>query len=213
MRSPEALSRQNDSIAQQTVKRQHANIGLNMRSITGASAPVTGPNRPLCGAHQIGPLLPISGCPIGRIVPVGSSKIQTEHCVLARPLGRRLTESSDADAPCQPTFDSGLHKIGRQKGQRYRHIDLTYAALLSLSDAFDGDACVVDKLLEPAAPPRDRGDQGSASLSADRTSILGLNGIRHEYLPPLFRRRLVPRDVKGEVTLWAAFASARAIVF
>src|SRR5215510_6518575 len=104
--------------------------------------------------------------------------------MLARPLGWSVTESSDASASRQPAFDSGFHKIGRQEGQRYRHIDLTQAALLSLSDAFDSDACVFDKLLKPTAPARDCGDQGGASLGADRTSILGCNGIRHEYLPP-----------------------------
>ena len=73
-----------------------------------------------------------------------ASSSEAEHCVLARPLDGGITEPSDADAPRQPTFDSGLHKIGRKKGQRYRHIDLTYAALLSLSDAFDRDGCVID---------------------------------------------------------------------
>src|SRR5262245_1573744 len=98
--------------------------------------------------------------------------------MLARPLGWSVTESSDASASRQPAFDSGFHKIGRQEGQRYRHIDLTQAALLSTSYAFDSDACIIDKLLEPAAPPRDRGDQGGAGLRADRASVLGFNGIR-----------------------------------
>src|SRR5215510_2944420 len=65
----------------------------------------------------------------------GASISQAEHCVLARPLGRGITKSSDADAPRQPAFDSRLHKIGRQESQRYCHIDLTQAAVLSPSDA------------------------------------------------------------------------------
>jgi hypothetical protein len=84
-----------------------------------------------------------------------------------------------------------------------------HAALLSPSDAFDSNACIIDKLLEPATPARDRGDQGGAGLRADRTSVSGFNGIRDEDLPPPFRRRLSPRDVKGEVTLCAAFMSLR----
>src|SRR5215510_10261961 len=84
--------------------------------------------------------------------------------MLARPLGWSVTESSDASASRQPAFDSGLHKIGRQEGQRYRHVDLTQAALLSVSDAFDSDACVLDKLLEQAAPSRDRSDPGIAFM-------------------------------------------------
>src|SRR5262245_22702994 len=138
----------------------------------------------------------------------GASNSETEHCVLARPLGRCITKSSDPNDPWQPAFDGGLHKIWRQEGQRYRHIDLTQAAPLSLSDAFDGDGCIIDKLLEPMAPTRDRGDQGGASLGADRTSILGFNDIRHEYLPRPFRWWFAPRNVK-EVTLRAAFASLR----
>src|SRR5262245_10621975 len=129
--------------------------------------------------------------------------------MLARPLSRRITKSSDPNAPWQPAFNSRLHKIGRQESQRYCHIDLTQAAVLSPSDALDSDVCVLDKLLEPVAPARDRDDQGCASLGADRTSVLGFNGIRQEYLPPSFRWWLVPRDMKGEVTLCAAFASLR----
>jgi hypothetical protein len=55
----------------------------------------------------------------------GSTSNETEHCVLARPFARRITESSDTHAPRQPAFNSGLHEIGRQEGERYHHIDLT----------------------------------------------------------------------------------------
>ena len=129
--------------------------------------------------------------------------------MLARPLSRRITKSSDPNAPWQPAFNSRLHKIGRQESQRYCHIDLTQAAVLSPSDALDSDVCVLDKLLEPVAPARDRDDQGCASLGADRTSVSGFNCIRDEDVPSSFRRWLLPRDVKGEVTLCAAFAALR----
>jgi hypothetical protein len=46
----------------------------------------------------------------------GSTSNETEHCVLARPFARRITESSDTHAPRQPSFDSCLHKIGCQEG-------------------------------------------------------------------------------------------------
>ena len=41
--------------------------------------------------------------------------------------------------------------------------------------------------------------------SAVNNERLGFNGIRQENLPPPFRRRLVPWDMKSEVTLRARF--------
>src|SRR5262249_14685810 len=108
-----------------------------------------------------------------------------------------------------PAFDRSLDEIGSEECKRDRHVDLADAAALAFGDVFDVQACVIDKLLEPTTPTRDRGDEGCAGLRADRTSVLGLDGIRHEYLPPPFRQWLMPRDVKGEVTRCAAFASLR----
>src|SRR6266545_3823345 len=120
--------------------------------------------------------------------------------MLPRPFGGCVHEASNSYPARQPPFDRSFDEIGSEECERDRHADLAVAASLALGDAFDSDACVIDNLLKPAASPRDRGNQGCASLGADRTSVLGFNGIRHEYLPPPFRRRLVPRDVKGEVT-------------
>jgi hypothetical protein len=51
---------------------------------------------------------------------------------------------------------SRLDEIGGEECERDRHVDLSDAAPLALGNAFDSDACVVDKLLESAAPPRSR---------------------------------------------------------
>src|SRR5262245_14965915 len=48
-----------------------------------------------------------------------------------------------------------------------------------------------------------------SAFGADRASALGLNMIGQENLPPPPRWPLVPRDVKGEVTLREALASLR----
>ena len=93
--------------------------------------------------------------------------------MLARPLDWRIAQSGDADAAGKPTFDGGLHKIGREEGERDCHVDLAYAAPLALRDAFDAGFCIIDKLVEPTASPGDRRDQGGARFRADRTSVLG----------------------------------------
>ena len=46
----------------------------------------------------------------------GSNR-QTEHRVLAGPLGRSIAQASDADAARQSPFDGSLHEVGREEGQ------------------------------------------------------------------------------------------------
>jgi len=55
---------------------------------------------------------------------------QTKPLKLQRPFGRRITESGDADAARKPPFDGGLDQSRRDECHRYRHVDLTNAALL-----------------------------------------------------------------------------------
>jgi hypothetical protein len=83
---------------------------------------------------------------------------QAEHRVLAGPLDRRISQTLDANPARQSTFDGCAHEIGREEGQRYRHIDLTYAAPFAFGDAVDISCCIIDKFLEPTASARDRGD-------------------------------------------------------
>ena len=76
---------------------------------------------------------------------------ETEHRRLAGPLDGRIAQAGDADAVWQSTFDSSLHKIRCKKSERYGHVDLAYAALLALSDAFHVRVCIRHKLVEPTA--------------------------------------------------------------
>ena len=56
---------------------------------------------------------------------------QTKPRKLQRPFGRRITQAGDADAARKPPFNGGLDQSRRDKCHRYRHVDLTNAALLA----------------------------------------------------------------------------------
>ena len=99
-----------------------------------------------------------------------------------RPLDWRIAQSGDADPTGESTFNGRLHKIGRNEGKRYCHVDLAYAAPFALRDAFDAGFCIIDKLVEPPASPGDRRDQGRARFRADGTSVLGIEGVRQKDL-------------------------------
>src|SRR5262249_49096769 len=62
---------------------------------------------------------------------------QTKPLKLQRPFGRRITQGGDADAARKPPFDGGLDQSRRDECHRYRHVDLTNAALLAHGNAFD----------------------------------------------------------------------------
>jgi len=100
-------------------------------------------------------------------------------------------EMTHAHSARQPAFDRGPDEMGGKESERDRHIDFSDAAALALGNAFDGDACILDNLLKPTAPARNRGDQGGAGLRADRTRAFGLNVVRQENFAPPFRWWLV----------------------
>ena len=62
---------------------------------------------------------------------------QTKALKLQRPFGRRITQAGDADAARKPPFDGGLDQSWRDECHRYRHVDVTNAALVARSNAFD----------------------------------------------------------------------------
>src|SRR5262245_12358233 len=92
---------------------------------------------------------------------------KSEHLVLPRPFRGRVDKASHCHSSKQPALDRSLDEIRSEECEGDGHVDLADAASLALGDAFDGGACVIDKFLEPAAPARDRGDQGGASLGAE----------------------------------------------
>jgi hypothetical protein len=101
---------------------------------------------------------PVPGAALGNDTSRSASTSQPQHRLLARPFDRRIAQSGDADAAWQAAFDGSLHKSGCKEGERYRHVDLTYAAPLASGDAFDVRFCIIDKLVEPAASAGDRYD-------------------------------------------------------
>src|SRR5258708_39156212 len=69
---------------------------------------------------------------------------QTEHRVLAGPLGRSIAETRDADPARQSPLDGSLHELGGEERERDRQIDLSNAAFVprsDLLDAGDGARC------------------------------------------------------------------------
>jgi hypothetical protein len=91
--------------------------------------------------------------------PSGSNR-QTEHRVLARPLGGSIAQASDANAARQSSFDGCLDEFGCEERKRDRHIDLSDAAFVPRSDLLDsGDAAV-----SAAGQARDSVDFGIQSL-------------------------------------------------
>jgi hypothetical protein len=42
-----------------------------------------------------------------------------------------LTQPLDSNAAWQTTFDRGAHEVWCEERERYRHVDLTHAALLT----------------------------------------------------------------------------------
>ena len=62
---------------------------------------------------------------------------QTEHRVLAGPLGRSIAETRDADPARQSPLDGSLHELGGEERERDRQIDLSNAAFVPRSDLLE----------------------------------------------------------------------------
>ena len=104
------------------------------------------------------------------------SKRQTEHRVLAGPLGRGIAETSDADAARQSSLNGSLHEFRREERERDRHVDLADAAFFACSDLIDTGDGAGNDLFKPAPTTRDGCDKCGAGLGADRAS--GLVALR-----------------------------------
>jgi hypothetical protein len=91
---------------------------------------------------------------------------------LARPLGRGIAQASNADAVRQSSFDGSLDEIGREEGERDRHIDLANAAFFPCSNLLDTGDTAGNDLIKPAPAARNRRDQRGAGLGADRSTVV-----------------------------------------
>src|SRR5262245_19505330 len=101
----------------------------------------------------------------------GSNR-QTEHRVLARPLGRRIAQTRVADPTRQSTLDGSLHELGREEGERDFHIDLSNAAFVTHSNLLDTGDGAGNDLIKPAPATRNRCDERGAGLDAYRSTVV-----------------------------------------
>jgi len=83
------------------------------------------------------------------------SNRQTKHSILAGPPGRSIAKTRDADALRQSSFDGRQDQPRCEERQRYRHIDLSNAAVLAHRDLVDRDDAGND-LIEPVSATCDR---------------------------------------------------------
>jgi hypothetical protein len=94
-----------------------------------------------------------------------------QRLVLLAPFGWRIAEPFDADAAGQATFYGGLDKIGREEGERDRHVDLPNAALLADADFLDCGHSTIDHIVELLAAFCDGADKACASLELLRLDV------------------------------------------
>ena len=74
---------------------------------------------------------------------------KSEHAVLARPFRREFAKARDTHSIGQAAFNSRLDQVGCKKGKRDRHVDLAYAAPLSLSDRVNSNHWLGLELIQP----------------------------------------------------------------
>src|SRR5438093_702536 len=101
----------------------------------------------------------------------GSNR-QTEHRVLARPLGRSIAQTRDADPARQSPLDGRLHEFGREERERDHHIDLSIAAFLPCSDLLDTGDTAGNDLIKPTPAAYNGRDERRAGLGADRSTVV-----------------------------------------
>jgi hypothetical protein len=98
-------------------------------------------------------------------------RIEAESFELLRPFRWWIAEPLDADAAGQPTFYGCLDKIGREEGERDRHVDFPDAALFADADFLDCRHSTGDHIVEPLAAFGDGADEACASLELLRLDV------------------------------------------
>ena len=68
----------------------------------------------------------------------------------------QVGEADNAHAMWKASFDRRLDEVGREEGERYRHVDLADAAAVTRGDAFRIRRRVGGELIEPAASAGNR---------------------------------------------------------
>src|SRR6267142_2153601 len=120
-------------------------------------------------------------------------RVETKHQVLARPFGRQIAQPNNSHSVWKPSINSFLHEVGREEGERDRHVDPPHTASFAVCNVFGIRSRIGHKLIQPSASPRDRCDQECAVLVTDRTDVLMSLEFRHENLAPSGGWCLAPR--------------------
>jgi hypothetical protein len=76
------------------------------------------------------------------------SRRKPEHLVLAGPFGRQVGKADYSHAMRKASFDRRLDEVGREEGERDRHVDLADAAAVARRDACRIRRGVRDELIE-----------------------------------------------------------------
>src|SRR4029077_7349840 len=119
---------------------------------------------------------PVPGAGLSYPCTAPGSDRQTEHCVLARPLGRSIAQTCDADTARQSPFDGSLHEFGCEESERDCHIDLANAAFLARRNLIDTGDGAGNELIKPTPAARNRRDERGAGLGAYRSMVVWRRG-------------------------------------
>jgi hypothetical protein len=120
-----------------------------------------------------------SGCPATETVVKqrrGSNerrlRVEAKHQVLARPFGRHIAQPDNSHSVWKPSINGCLDQVGREEGERDRHVDPPHTASFAICNAFGICSRIGDEFIEPSAPPRNRCDQECAVLGANGAGCL-----------------------------------------
>jgi hypothetical protein len=105
---------------------------------------------------------------------------ESKHLVLAGPFGRQVGKTGNSHTVRELPINGRLDEVGREECERDRHVDLARSAALASGDAFGSGSGVGNKLVEPAASPRDRCDQDCTVLRPDWASTCRLCRFGYE---------------------------------
>jgi hypothetical protein len=105
-------------------------------------------------------------------------RVQPKRFELPAPFCGRIAKSLDTDAAGLATFERCPYQIGRKECERYRHIDLTRAALFALSDLFDIDHRPRKDFIKPASTSCNGADKADSTFDPRRANLAVRNAGR-----------------------------------
>jgi hypothetical protein len=126
-------------------------------------------------------------------------RIESERLRLPTPFSRRIAKPLDANATGQATFYGCFDKVGCEKGERDRHVDLANAALLASAKLGDVGYSTRDHIIQPLAASRDSADQARAAFKLSRSDFASRCIMREQDPAGSFGRWLMPGNREGRI--------------